>query len=345
MGANTNDAVSVDDADTMPEAAPEQSRAKPPLPTWRRVTLWVGRAAFVVAAVPTFAYLLSWEAGPLVWLIAVLPWFVIPAALAVVLHLVGREWLSGAISVLWVYLLVITQAPLFSATTYSPALQPAATVATLNMRFGEADPDAIVAMVRDQDIQVLALVEITHDAVDALDAAGLGELLPYSVDASTTLYQGAALYSATPIEDPAVHGGMVSNAVSGTIRMGGSSVDVWVAHPMVPGLRSHAAWSEDFDLLAHWLSDVESPAMLLGDFNATLDHSGPQALEDLGWSDAVDDAGAGFLPTFPANSAIPPLVAIDHIMASSDVLTATDVTTVTIPGTDHLALVASYVGP
>ncbi len=341
MGENTNDTAGIETA----EPTPEQTPAGPPVPTWRTVALWAGRAAFIIAAVPTFAYLLSWEAGPLVWLIAVLPWFAIPAALAVVLHLVAREWLSGAIAALWVYLLVITQAPLFSATTYSPALEPAATVATLNMRFGEADPDAIVAMVRERDIQVLALVEITHDAVDALEEAGLGEMLPYSVDASTTLYQGAALYSATPIEDPAVHGGMVSNAVSGTIRMGGSTVDVWVAHPMVPGLRSHDAWSDDFDLLAHWLGEVESPAMLLGDLNATRENSGPRAIEDLGFTDAVDDAGAGFLPTFPANSAIPPLVAIDHIMAGSDVLTATDVTTVTIPGTDHRALVATYVGP
>mgnify|MGYP002508253242 CR=1 FL=1 len=52
-------------------------------------------------------------------------------------------------------------------------------VLTLNCRFGHANAAEIVRMVRDEDVAVLALQELTEDLVRQLDAAGLAELLPY----------------------------------------------------------------------------------------------------------------------------------------------------------------------
>ncbi|MEE0654145.1 MAG: endonuclease/exonuclease/phosphatase family protein, partial [Bifidobacterium criceti] len=50
---------------------------------------------------------------------------------------------------------------------------------TLNCRYGRADAEQIVRLVRDEDVTVLALQELSEDIVDRLDAAGLRELLPY----------------------------------------------------------------------------------------------------------------------------------------------------------------------
>lgn len=52
-------------------------------------------------------------------------------------------------------------------------------VLTLNCRFGHANAAEIVRMVRDEDVAVLALQELTEDLVRQLDTAGLAELLPY----------------------------------------------------------------------------------------------------------------------------------------------------------------------
>jgi hypothetical protein len=61
--------------------------------------------------------------------------------------------------------------------------------------------------------------------------------------------------------------------------------------------------------------------------------------------DAADQARTPFVPTFPAMGPVPPLVAIDHAMVRYTALVAREVSTVTVPGTDHRALVVTYGGP
>ena len=53
------------------------------------------------------------------------------------------------------------------------------TVMTLNCRRGLADAGSVVGAVRERGVQVLALQELTDDAVAALSAAGLDALLPH----------------------------------------------------------------------------------------------------------------------------------------------------------------------
>ena len=52
-------------------------------------------------------------------------------------------------------------------------------VMTLNCRYGRANAAAIVSAVKEHDVAVLALQELTDDLVAALDEAGLSDLLPY----------------------------------------------------------------------------------------------------------------------------------------------------------------------
>lgn len=52
-------------------------------------------------------------------------------------------------------------------------------VLTLNCRYGRADAEQIVDLVKSEDVAVLALQELSEDLVSRLDAAGLGALLPY----------------------------------------------------------------------------------------------------------------------------------------------------------------------
>jgi hypothetical protein len=53
--------------------------------------------------------------------------------------------------------------------------------------------------------------------------------------------------------------------------------------------------------------------------------------------------GAGWLPTYPANRVIPPLLPIDHILLNR-FLTATSLTSFDVDGTDHRGLLAQIAG-
>jgi endonuclease/exonuclease/phosphatase (EEP) superfamily protein YafD len=58
-----------------------------------------------------------------------------------------------------------------------------------------------------------------------------------------------------------------------------------------------------------------------------------------GYRDAAEQSGAGIKPTFPADSWLPPFIAIDHILTRS--CTATSLRTIKIPGSDHRGLAAT----
>ena len=63
----------------------------------------------------------------------------------------------------------------------------------------------------------------------------------------------------------------------------------------------------------------------------------------LGLKSVTDIVGAGWLPTYPADAPVPPLIPIDHILVD-DQLTGTSISTVRVSGSDHLGLLATLAG-
>ena len=77
-----------------------------------------------------------------------------------------------------------------------------ARVMTFNVYKGQADPQAIVELVRDQRVEVLALQETTEDFDQKLNEAGIEHYLPYAQVSSSDGVFGNGLWSATPLADP-----------------------------------------------------------------------------------------------------------------------------------------------
>ena len=103
-------------------------------------------------------------------------------------------------------------------------------------------------------------------------------------------------------------------------------------------------WSSEHRLVRRTVIDnIDSPLVVTGDFNAVHDHGPMQALQRAGLKSATDVAGAGWLPTYPANRLIPPLLPIDHVLINKD-LTATSVTSFAVSGSDHRGLLATLAG-
>ena len=77
-----------------------------------------------------------------------------------------------------------------------------ARVMTFNVYKGHADAKAIVDIVRDQRVEVLALQETTNDFVKKLDEAGIHSYLPYSQVSSSDGVCGNGIWSATELGRP-----------------------------------------------------------------------------------------------------------------------------------------------
>jgi endonuclease/exonuclease/phosphatase family metal-dependent hydrolase len=100
------------------------------------------------------------------------------------------------------------------------------------------------------------------------------------------------------------------------------------------------------DLLAEPRADrSQSPRVLLGDFNATLDHAPLRELISRGYRDAADTTGKGLIGTWGPydGSPIPP-VTIDHVLVDERI-GVREVSVHPIPGSDHHAIVAGLTVP
>ena len=76
-----------------------------------------------------------------------------------------------------------------------------------------------------------------------------------------------------------------------------------------------------------------------GDYNSTPDARQFRDLLTDGYRDAVEQAGAGFAPTFPSDIWYPPVITIDHVVIRR--AAATSVRTVDVKGSDHRALLVT----
>ncbi|CAM3946384.1 endonuclease/exonuclease/phosphatase family protein [Smaragdicoccus niigatensis] len=232
-----------------------------------------------------------------------------------------------------------TQLPLFVASDV-PDHGVRVIVMQANVLFDGADPNAFVRQVRDNHVEILTVDELTPGAAEAFGKAGLGELLPYRYLEPATFATGTGIYSRYPLSDLVSHDGYLMNQLSASIdvpRLG--PVTVHALHPIQP-LYGSADWVSELNRVRGILdrSNLRQPAIAGGDFNATFDHAQFRALLDR-FEDATDQAGAGYLLTYPTDKWIAPAVGVDHILVSGGV--ATEVRTVDLPGSDHRALVAT----
>ena len=284
----------------------------------------------------------GWDRGLLVQLFAFTPYVAAWAWLPVIFALAGRHWAAGAVSL--VAALIMTACVLPRAL---PGREPSDSVAlrvmSSNLRLGLADAATVVRLVRENDIEVLAVQEFTPEAQAGLQAAGLAELLPYSSLAADGRASGSGLYSRFPITAPgARRNGGGFNQAYGTIQPPGSDpLIVESAHPAAPyAVSAVSDWRED--LLKEPHADPDGPArILIGDFNATLDHAELRDLISHGYRDAAATVGKGLVPTwgyYYGPRRLPPIT-IDHVLVDTRI-GVRDVQVHRVPETDHRAVLA-----
>ncbi|NMD54973.1 MULTISPECIES: endonuclease/exonuclease/phosphatase family protein [Tsukamurella] len=213
------------------------------------------------------------------------------------------------------------------------------TVLTANIQVGAGDADALATLVRENRVDVLAVLEVTDEAAQRIAASTIGTDLPHSLVRPAALANGTALYSRHPLASTGVVPGFVMTALTAVATVPGrGDVQLFALHPTPP--LDADTWDSELRRIGTLLQGVPEgrPVVALGDYNATYDHVRFRSLLSHGYRDAGQLAGAGWLPTYPTDKGYPPVVGIDHVLLRG--LGAAEVTAHDIRGADHRAVLA-----
>jgi len=312
----------------------------------RRVAFWLLAAAFLLPAVAlTTARILQPSGTYGIAAVAFTPWALPLYAVALLLMAVRlgvvrrvRDLaLPGAVVALaglvlhgwWL-------APQFVGDD-PRAADGAASVVVMssNLRLGEADAAAVVRRAAEEHADLLVVQELTPELLADLDSAGLADLLPHRVGDPAPAAGGTMAFSRVTLADPV----RITTSFGGwAFTMG--DLRVLAVHPTYPV--DGPGWAADQRIVAGAASEQRAD-MIVGDFNATMDHAPMRDLEDRGYRDAGELANVGWQPTWPAEGRYDELgvalAQIDHVLVGPR-LTALGQHTARVPGTDHLTLVA-----
>jgi endonuclease/exonuclease/phosphatase family metal-dependent hydrolase len=305
-----------------------------------KTSLWIAWGLTLVWALWALVRLLGLETGSLmVAVIAFTPYMAFSSPLPVIAAVLLRVWEAALVAGLAAIVLVALVMPRAFGGPTEPAGSAGPTLKVLasNMHLGKGDAQALVDLVRELDVDVLSVEEVTPKLVRELHDAGLDGLLSHRVVLTGEGSQGGGLYSrlalgrGTGVRLP---GGFPLIPVPVEVT-GAPPVEVASVHTSPP-TSSH--WDED---LAAVPGAAASPLrILIGDFNATLDHDAFRQVVARGYDDAAATLGDGLTATWPVGRRVlPPLFAIDHVLADERIgireFSAHD-----IPHSDHRAVFA-----
>ena len=341
----------------------------------RRWHLSSALCALPVAVVSVFRAVPAPWPAPVVQLVAFTPWLVLPAGAALVLALPARRpWAALpagallALQLLWLFP-PDRVADRFLARPADPSQgqeqdtqRPAAElkVMTLNAWKGQADAAEVVRLVRENGVGLLAVQELSPALERRLDAEGLGGLRPHRISRSRDGAGGGAVYSSRPlvplesVDGSAFH----MPTVQVELDAGGrpASLTVTNVHTKAPVWGRAGQWRSELAALGR-LAARPGNVLMLGDFNATLDHAEfRQMLEGsagagtggTGFGGPLVDAGAAALarlvPTWPMAGPPLPGVVIDHIVTGPQVRSR-GYSVFPVAGSDHAAVLATLSVP
>lgn len=302
--------------------------------TWALVSVWAAWALVRTLGIGS--------GFPLEALLAFTPIAAATAIVPVAVAAFAREWAALAVAAVALVALAVAVLPrAFGGPTEADGGEVAELrVLAANMKLGKAEPEPLVDLVRDLDVDVLSVEELTPKLAATLDEAGLRALLPDRVLSTEDGAGGGGLYARGglgPGEVGAIAGGfpLIRERLA---LPAAAPLELIGVHTTPPVSDQTADWEAG---LAAVPPPVDSQLRIaLGDFNATLDHAPFRELLDRGYADAGSTLGAGLTGTWPANRRMPPFAAIDHVLVDERI-GIRDYSVEDLPGSDHRAVFAT----
>jgi len=286
------------------------------------------------------------SATPMAQLVSFVPYTVPAGALLALLCGIARRWRTGLVALCASAVLAVLIMPRMIGGD-APAVSDGIPlrVMTVNLWHGDATAE-LMAVIRTERPDLVSLQELTPEAVTSLEQAGIRKLLPHAALRPGPGVSGTALYGRAPFTGArALDRRSRFDMVRARYVHKGMALDVVAAHPSppIPGPGGAvAAWRWELGRLPRAAPDDGVVGLLVGDFNATLDHAALRRLLDTGYVDAADAVGNGLTPTWQA-SLVPP-VSIDHVLVEEGIGVRA-VRVHDIARSDHRAVVADLVVP
>jgi endonuclease/exonuclease/phosphatase (EEP) superfamily protein YafD len=272
-------------------------------------------------------------------------------------------WLALLLAIPAAILLAWQLPPMQNARATSSRAQRAAArdvmtvrVLTLNSRGGSADPAVLLAVLRQHQVDVLAIQELTWDLVHRLDEAGLASVLPHAHLDPRPDSPGAGLWARWPLDPlPPVPGMNDAAPRARAEPLPGRPVVLTVVHPLTPMRQNAYPWQRDLTRLLP-LAEAEGPQVVAGDFNAARDHQAFRDLLAAGFADCADIAQHRIWPGFTwptswdldsnrekrrfADRRALPVMRLDHVLVTPASTAVRAARPIRVPGTDHHAVLA-----
>lgn len=291
----------------------------------------------------TFVRLVPFDAvTPFAQLAGLTPWVGALAVLTVLGAVLARRRLLALLLVPCLVAHAVWLAPfLMPGPTAPPAGTAPLRVLGVNAWFGQADAGAVVGLVRDEDVDVLAVTELTTDFRERLVAAGIEDVLPHHVDAKVgTGSPGSGLWSALPLSDVDTTEFSTFAMPSAVVEVGDVPVRVTAVHPVPPLPELAVQWHAEMLRLGGRAHEDPLPQVLVGDFNSTYDHATFRDLLGDRFHDATRSAGRGLNLSWSPRPGAPALLDLDHVVTDRENV-VTDVGSLAVAGSDHRAIAAT----
>jgi endonuclease/exonuclease/phosphatase (EEP) superfamily protein YafD len=306
-----------------------------------------GRAGTALWAIPSVLFLffaalrLFGVAGNrfIIGTIALTPYIAAAGLVLGVTGLLMRRWIFGGIVMAVALIVAAAVAPRFVSHEQPQANGPRLTVMSANLYVGRADAAAVVKLARDNNVDLLSMQELSPAMVADLEGAGINSVLPYRLLQPVRGGAGGGIASKYPLQQEEIADEATFQQPSAIVDLPGSvDPDILAVH-VAPGVEDQwsATWKRELDELPAAVFNIR-PRLLVGDFNATLDHPGMRDVLNRGYVDAGERRGAGLVPTWPAGL-WPPPVTIDHVLVDNRAA-VDDYQVVDLPGSDHRAVLA-----
>jgi endonuclease/exonuclease/phosphatase (EEP) superfamily protein YafD len=283
-------------------------------------------------------------------LAALAPAGTVPAVAGVALAAVSSWWLALILAVPAVLLVAWQLPPARTAGRAGGAAQPGPgsqgtplRVLSLNVKGGAANAEAIAATVAALQVDILAVQELTEGLARRLALSRLADLLPQSQLEPRDGSAGTGLWARWPLIPLAPVDGLIAAAPRARIDPpGGPAVTITAVHPVAPVADREHRWRHELALIQAALAGTSGPQLAAGDFNASRDHGPFRALLRSGFIDCADAARRRPWPgfTWPTDRRFPPLMRLDHVLASRSGVVVHEARTVALPGSDHRGVLA-----
>lgn len=263
---------------------------------------------------PLWAVPVAGSEGTLAWLLDLAvhwQWLFLAGLLASVVATAQRDrrWLAALLAL---PLPLLSGAPPVASTLDPASSRPLLTVASANVGRGQRDPGPLLAWLREQDVDLVALLEVSRDFASAMQPASG---FPHRVVEPNDGPFGIAVLSRYPFRATRLvrdADGIPHLVVE--VDWHGKPITAMAVHPMPPlSPHFHAARDRRLVDLAREIAAGDWPGVVAGDLNATPWSTAFRPLSELGLRRA-----SGLTPTWPALFGGWFGIPIDHVLVTSD---------------------------